>query len=129
MDPSPAQSYLRSLLNRILHVYTTDARMFVGEFKCTDNESNIILSSAHEYRIPPPPSPSTLPATASTTVLSPPLQPRYVGLIVVPGLYVTKIEVEGALDAGVDRAEAMRRKERALVPGGGVRVEEEKGGE
>lgn len=36
MDNSQAVSYLESLLGRTLRVHTTDTRMFVGTFKCTD---------------------------------------------------------------------------------------------
>lgn len=32
-----AQAYLTSLLNKTLRVTTSDERMFLGEFKCTDN--------------------------------------------------------------------------------------------
>jgi N-alpha-acetyltransferase 38, NatC auxiliary subunit len=32
-----AVTYLESLLNKQLRVHTTDSRMFVGEFRCTDN--------------------------------------------------------------------------------------------
>lgn len=31
-----AESYLESLINKTLRVYTTDSRLFVGTFKCTD---------------------------------------------------------------------------------------------
>jgi hypothetical protein len=31
-----AETYLRSLLNQTLRVTTSDTRLFVGEFKCTD---------------------------------------------------------------------------------------------
>ncbi|MCJ1402173.1 hypothetical protein MMC11_005392 [Xylographa trunciseda] len=143
MEVEQAKSYLRSLLNRVLHIYTTDNRMFVGEFKCTDNipleqDRNIILSSAHEYRIPPPPSAitgssSSLTSTnhpsangpsgdAGKTVILDLSPPRYIGLIVVPGPHITKIEVEGALSPDTDRqsggaAALLRRKEAALVPG------------
>ena len=37
MDESEAVGYLKSLLNKELRVYTTDTRMFIGDFKCTDN--------------------------------------------------------------------------------------------
>lgn len=43
------------------------------QFKCTDKHCNIILSGAQEYR-----------ASA----------PRYMGLIVVPGEHIRKIEME-----------------------------------
>jgi len=142
MDPPAAKSYLRSLLNRSLHIYTTDNRLFVGDFKCTDNvnppspfpfssplkhlphltfsntlqDLNIILACTHEYRLPPPPSASDFltpilppppisspqPTSPNPNTSSPPppklnhtLTPRFVGLIVVPGAHVTRIEIEG----------------------------------
>jgi len=36
MDNAQAVSYLESLIGRTLRVHTTDTRMFVGTFKCTD---------------------------------------------------------------------------------------------
>ncbi|SMR50942.1 unnamed protein product [Zymoseptoria tritici ST99CH_1E4] len=47
-----ATEYLSNLLNRTLHLHTSDGRMFVGQMKCTDNERNIILAMTHEYRQP-----------------------------------------------------------------------------
>lgn len=47
MSPPAAESYLRALLNRPLHIYTTDNRMFVGEFKCTDKVIPTFLSILH----------------------------------------------------------------------------------
>jgi len=37
MDNVKANSYLEELLNKKLRVYTSDSRMFLGDFKCTDN--------------------------------------------------------------------------------------------
>lgn len=39
MDNKKATIYLEALLNKKLRVYTNDSRMFLGEFKCTDNVS------------------------------------------------------------------------------------------
>src|SRR5438046_2124641 len=115
MDNAEAISYLQSLLNRQLRVHTTDTRMFIGQLKCTDKvtnflvrvhgrsifdavlqqDRNIILAGTHEYR--PPPS-SLIKAAAEqsvedgTTGLN--MTNRFVGLVVVPGAYITKIEVE-----------------------------------
>ena len=36
MENSKAVCYLQSLLDQTLRVHTTDTRMFVGTFKCTD---------------------------------------------------------------------------------------------
>jgi len=37
MDNAKATAYLEGLLNKKLRVYTSDSRMFLGDFKCTDN--------------------------------------------------------------------------------------------
>ena len=37
MDNYQAVNYLESLLDRTLRIHTTDTRLFVGLFKCTDN--------------------------------------------------------------------------------------------
>ena len=51
MDKAESKFYLGSLLNRQLQVHTTDSRMFVGDFKCTDNVSHFPFSSLtpHSY--------------------------------------------------------------------------------
>lgn len=36
MDQSEAVQYLDSLIGQTLRVHTTDTRIFVGTFKCTD---------------------------------------------------------------------------------------------
>lgn len=37
MDYDEATKYLGSMLGKQLRIHTTDLRIFVGEFKCTDN--------------------------------------------------------------------------------------------
>lgn len=76
------QAYLTQLLNRTLHVHTADGRMFVGQLKCTDNERNLILAMTHECRQP------------SAQRASGDMKKRFVGLVVVPGQHITKIELE-----------------------------------
>ena len=39
MDVTKATDFLEALLNQKLRVYTNDSRIFVGDFKCTDNVS------------------------------------------------------------------------------------------
>ncbi|KAF7187400.1 N-alpha-acetyltransferase 38-A, NatC auxiliary subunit [Pseudocercospora fuligena] len=51
-DADEANAYLSSMVNRTLHLHTSDGRMFVGQMKCTDSERNIILAMTHEYRQP-----------------------------------------------------------------------------
>ncbi|KAK3334983.1 hypothetical protein B0H65DRAFT_339371 [Neurospora tetraspora] len=151
-----ATEWLNSLLNKNLRVSVTDGRMFWGQFKCVDAESNIILHSTYEYRFPtssqlaaaaaavtsslspssvapsstitsssalsapsdPSPSssdPSAPPAPSSSSNNPTPtsvdleqaydratssgkikvdLSSRYLGLVVIPGEYITKIELE-----------------------------------
>lgn len=100
MDAATAEAnhYLTSLLNRTLHIHISDGRMFVGQLKCTDNERNIILAMTHEYRQP---SQADIEMAAeqheragSTGNVKVDMKKRFVGLIVIPGQYITKIELE-----------------------------------
>ena len=43
MDNYQAEEYLQSLLGKTLRVHTTDTRMFVGSFKCTDAVCSLVL--------------------------------------------------------------------------------------
>jgi small nuclear ribonucleoprotein (snRNP)-like protein len=96
---SPAATqYLSTFLNRTLHLHTTDGRMFAGQMKCTDPERNIILSMTHEYRQP---SAQDIQLAAQrheragkSGNVKVDMKKRFVGLVVVPGKYITKIEVE-----------------------------------
>jgi small nuclear ribonucleoprotein (snRNP)-like protein len=103
-SPSPSTStqeattYLSTFLNRTLHLHTTDGRMFAGQMKCTDPQRNIILSMTHEYRQP---STQDIQLAAQRHERSGKsgnvkvdLKKRFVGLVVVPGEYITRIEVE-----------------------------------
>lgn len=90
------QAYLTQLLNRTLNVHTDDGRMFVGQLKCTDNERNLIMAMTHEYR-----QPSQIDVeraarqrTGDWGNIRPPMKKRFVGLVVVPGQHITKIELE-----------------------------------
>lgn len=96
---SEAADYLVSFLNKTLHIHITDGRMFVGQMKCTDNERNIILAMTQEYRQP---SPSDIKLAAErheragkTGNVKVDMKKRFVGLVVIPGQYITKMEVEG----------------------------------
>ncbi|APA15891.1 hypothetical protein SS1G_09227 [Sclerotinia sclerotiorum 1980 UF-70] len=100
-----ARTYLHSLLSKTLLIHTTDNRMFRGSFKCTDSDLNIILSETYEYRIPPCPPSSSIPQPPSSTSTSPTssanpstsilnITPRWLGLVVVPGKHIVRIELE-----------------------------------
>ncbi|KFA49285.1 hypothetical protein S40293_07865 [Stachybotrys chartarum IBT 40293] len=97
MDKEEAREYLSSLLNHTLRVVVTDGRMFSGSFKCTDPDKNVILAHAYEYRQPTAEkkaegvqeAASTSQATVTLDMTS-----RYLGLIVIPGEHIVKMEVE-----------------------------------
>lgn len=97
-DADEASAYLSSMVNRTLHLHTSDGRMFVGQMKCTDSERNIILAMTHEYR-----QPSEADIKRATQRheqsgqignVKVDMKKRFVGLVVVPGQYITKIELE-----------------------------------
>ncbi|KAK0831996.1 hypothetical protein LTR03_015250 [Friedmanniomyces endolithicus] len=94
-----AVQYLDDLLNKTLHLHITDGRMFVGQLKCTDNERNIILAMTHEYRQP---SQADVKLAAERHEkggfagnVKVDMRKRFLGLVVVPGQYIEKMEVEG----------------------------------
>ncbi|KFZ06516.1 hypothetical protein V501_07347 [Pseudogymnoascus sp. VKM F-4519 (FW-2642)] len=86
-----AKDYLNGLLNKSLRVTTTDKRMFLGEFKCTDSDRNIIIAHTYEYRLP---SESSIPQASGAGSVTLEMTSRYLGLVVVPGEHITKIELE-----------------------------------
>ncbi|KAG7292617.1 hypothetical protein NEMBOFW57_002652 [Staphylotrichum longicolle] len=127
-DKEESAAYLRSLLNKNLRVTTNDNRMFWGAFKCTDSESNIVLQHTYEYRHPTSQQISAAAAAATTTTAtssssssstttSPPtattvkldMTARYLGLVVVPGKYIVRIEAE-------EFASQMRGREVRVLP-------------
>lgn len=130
-DKEEAAEFLQSLINKNLRVTTTDSRMFWGQFKCTDpvstrplvgprhesvadtetQDSNVVLAHTYEYR---PPSTQKLAeattaqaAEAGTVKLD--MTSRYLGLVVVPGKYIVKMEVEEfASQMGQDAIQPMQ---------------------
>ncbi|KAH6657770.1 hypothetical protein BKA67DRAFT_656013 [Truncatella angustata] len=93
-EKAEAEAYLQSLINKTLRVYTTDARLFVGTFKCTDPQSNIVLSLTHEYRQPSQQKLLEAAASVESETVAAEMTSRYLGLVVVPGEHIVKIEVE-----------------------------------
>ena len=94
-----ASAYLSTFLNKTLHIHISDGRMFAGQMKCTDNERNIILAMTQEYRQP---SPADIKRAAEKHErerkqgnVRVDMKKRFVGLVVVPGRYIERIEVEG----------------------------------
>ncbi|KAL2216626.1 LSM domain protein [Thermoascus aurantiacus ATCC 26904] len=105
MDNAQAVSYLESLIGRTLRVHTTDTRMFVGTFKCTDMDRNIILAGTYEFRFPSPSAVREAAATAgadssgtSKDTVKVDMTSRLIGLVVVPGQHITRIELEETPD-------------------------------
>ena len=96
MEQAEALSFLESLLGKTLHITVLDGRLFTGIFKCTDNECNIILGNSFEYRMPSKSAEEKAMAEALATgrPAKADMTSRFVGLIVVPGLQIVKLELE-----------------------------------
>lgn len=96
---SQGAEYLSSFLNKTLHLHISDGRTFIGQMKCTDNERNIILAMTHEYRQPTQADINRAFERHETQTpgskVNLAMKKRFVGLVVVPGKYIEKIEVEG----------------------------------
>ncbi|KAF9430063.1 hypothetical protein BGZ94_008497 [Podila epigama] len=113
-DP-PLVAKLRSLLNRNTRIEITDGRVFVGQFMCMDHSKNIILASAYESR----PHTTCTTATEATTTATGDAQPsatlptmsgsgakrtsvksstdedrRFVGLVMIPGHHLVRVEMD-----------------------------------
>ncbi|PHH77460.1 hypothetical protein CDD80_579 [Ophiocordyceps camponoti-rufipedis] len=91
MEPDEATAYLKSLLNKNLRIITTDGRLFWGAFKCTDANQNVVLSHTYEYRQPV--------SAHGSASHEPPARmdvsaARYLGLVVVPGHHIVRMELE-----------------------------------
>ncbi|KAG2219971.1 hypothetical protein INT45_002185 [Circinella minor] len=64
---------LRSYLNFKTRITITDGRIFIGTFVCTDKQKNIILTQTKEFRGD---------------------EHRMVGLVMIPGKHLVKVETE-----------------------------------
>ncbi|OAD04976.1 hypothetical protein MUCCIDRAFT_134155, partial [Mucor lusitanicus CBS 277.49] len=69
---------LNSYLNFKSRIKITDGRTFIGTFVCVDKEKNIILAHTEEFR-------------GGMLGSS---EKRLVGLIMIPGKHIVKIETE-----------------------------------
>ncbi|KAK8165262.1 hypothetical protein BKA80DRAFT_309383 [Phyllosticta citrichinensis] len=120
MKNAQAMPFLSQFVGRNLRIHVSDGRMFIGQMRCADKlidgpspaqDRNTILAQTHEYRQP---SAHALrdalasPEAASSASLSNPssaasvklqMTSRFVGLVVVPGQYITKIEYEQSMYA------------------------------
>ncbi|KAK1963602.1 LSM domain-containing protein [Colletotrichum eremochloae] len=96
MDKNEGINFLTSLLNKTLRIFATDGRMFLGQFKCTDPDRNVVLAHAYEYRQPSAQrrAEAVQEAAEGTGTVSMDMTSRYLGLVVVPGQYIVKVEVE-----------------------------------
>lgn len=94
MDRDEARQFLTSLLNKNLRITVTDGRMFLGAFKCTDPDENVVLSNAYEYRHPSEHKIRAAAAKAGGKNVKLDMTSRYLGLVVLPGQHIVKIEVE-----------------------------------
>ncbi|RPA85302.1 hypothetical protein BJ508DRAFT_412085 [Ascobolus immersus RN42] len=88
-DYRKTHPFLTPLLLKTIRITTRDNRIFVGSFKCTDRDCNIILGPTHEYRVEGGQS-----ATGKKVDLSSLGRSRFLGLVCVPGGEVVKIELE-----------------------------------
>ncbi|PHH67025.1 hypothetical protein CDD81_4420 [Ophiocordyceps australis] len=89
-----ARSYLESLLNQNLRVHTTDGRLFWGSLKCTDADMNVVLANTYEYRQPSIRSLRRQMAETGASSVKADMTSRYLGLVVVPGQHVVRLELE-----------------------------------
>ncbi|OCK78482.1 hypothetical protein K432DRAFT_301857 [Lepidopterella palustris CBS 459.81] len=94
MDNAQATSYLSHFIGKTLRIYTTDSRIFAGQMKCTDKDRNVILALTHEYRQPSEVAVRKAIQDSGNPAAQVPLSSRYVGLVVVPGQYILRIELE-----------------------------------
>ncbi|KAH7273680.1 hypothetical protein FSOLCH5_001434 [Fusarium solani] len=94
MDSEQAREYLSGILNKNLRVYTTDGRLFWGALKCTDPDRNIVLAHTYEYRQPSSRQRAEAAEKAGSETIKLDMSSRYLGLVVVPGHHIVKMEVE-----------------------------------
>ncbi|EAT81455.1 hypothetical protein HBI56_205370 [Parastagonospora nodorum] len=94
MDNNEATLWLSQFIGKNLRIHASDGRVFGGQMKCTDKDQNIILALAHEYRAPSIEVIRKAVQDSGNPSTSVPWNSRYVGLVVVPGQHITKIEFE-----------------------------------
>jgi len=96
-----AAQYLEGFINKTLRIYITDGRLFVGQMKCSDNERNIIMAMTYEYRQPSSAdihraavSHERAGESGKSGKIKLDMKKRFVGLVVIPGRFITQMEVE-----------------------------------
>ena len=112
MEEAEATHFLESLLGKTMQVTVPDGRLFSGTFRCTDNGSNIILSNSFEYRLPSQADEKAavekMKATGQASRAD--MTSRFVGLIVIPGKQIAKMEVEERREWPSGQALSVRTK-------------------
>lgn len=66
------KEFLKSLLNRQMHITVSDGREFRGQLMCTDKDGSAILNETYEHKGD---------------------SKRFVGLVVIPGKHARKVEL------------------------------------
>ncbi|KAF4972696.1 hypothetical protein FZEAL_9550 [Fusarium zealandicum] len=94
MDQEEARDYLSGILNKNLRVYTSDGRLFWGAFKCTDPDKNVVIAHTYEYRQPSARQRAEAAEQAGGETVKLDMTSRYLGLVVIPGHHIKKMEVE-----------------------------------
>ncbi|KAF5854275.1 hypothetical protein GGP41_007004 [Bipolaris sorokiniana] len=94
MDNEQATFWLSQFIGKNLRIHASDGRVFGGQMKCTDKDRNIILALAHEYRAPSAEAIRKAVEESGNQSASVAWNSRFVGLIVVPGQHIKKIEFE-----------------------------------
>lgn len=94
MEKAQATDFLSDLLGKTFRVTTSDTRMFLGQFKCTDADCNIVLAQTYEYRLPVISKLEIRPREKHVVKELSDLTSRYLGLVVIPGQHILRIELE-----------------------------------
>ncbi|KAL1597173.1 hypothetical protein SLS60_008755 [Paraconiothyrium brasiliense] len=94
MDNNEATSYLSQFIGQPMRIHTSDGRVFGGQMKCTDKDRNIILALTYEYRAPSAEVIRKAVEESGNPSAAVNWNSRYVGLVVIPGAHVKKIEFE-----------------------------------
>ncbi|KAH8731985.1 hypothetical protein GQ44DRAFT_735675 [Phaeosphaeriaceae sp. PMI808] len=100
MDNTEATHWLSQFIGKSLRIHTSDGRVFGGQMKCTDKDRNVILALTHEYRAPSAEVIRKAVEDSGDPTATVAWNSRYVGLVVVPGQNITKIEFEESVLPG-----------------------------
>ncbi|ETN38514.1 uncharacterized protein HMPREF1541_06549 [Cyphellophora europaea CBS 101466] len=95
VSPESTQ-FLTDLLGKTLHITVVDGRLFTGCFRCTDNETNVVLSNTFEYRKPSAKEEAKAieEAAQSGKPVKADMTSRFLGLVTVGKEQIVKIELE-----------------------------------